>query len=97
MHAPLLLLGLAGFVHLPAGVRQQGDMTSLLDGLGNYTLVFCARASLAAWANIAFFGDVFAEKVSFLIVNGEGLICTELTKLGLGKEATFAAALLPIT
>ena len=82
---------LACFFHLLAGERQQGNMPGLFHGLGHNTLVFCARAGLAAWADVAFFGDILSEKVGLFVVDGQGFICTKLTKFGLGKEAAVAA------
>jgi hypothetical protein len=80
---------------LPASVWKQGDVTSLLDGLGNCTLVSGARTGLTARADHTFFCDVFPEKVGFFVVNYQGLICAELAELGLGKKAAFTATLLP--
>ena len=56
------------------------------------SLMSCAGAGLAAWADLAVFSDIFPEQVSFFVVNHEGLICTKLTKFGLGKEAAFSAS-----
>ncbi len=69
---------------------EQGNLTCLLDGGSYHTLMAGARAGLAAWADLAIFRDIAAEQVCLLIVNGQGLICTELTKFGLRKEAAVA-------
>jgi len=90
----MLVLGLAGFFHLFAGERDQGDMSRLFHSLSYNPLMFCTRACLAARADVAFFSYVFSEKVGLFVVNCQGLICAELTELGLGKE-TAVAALLP--
>ena len=82
---------LACFFHLLASERQQGNMPGLFHGLGYNTLVFRARAGLAAWADVAFFGDILSEKVGLLVVNDQRFICTKLTKFRLGKEAAIAA------
>jgi hypothetical protein len=58
--------------------------------------MFGTRAGLAAWADVAFFGNIFSEKVGLFIVNCQSLICAELTKFGLGKEAAVTALLLSI-
>jgi len=81
---------------LLAGKWQQSDVTGLFNSLGYDTLMFRAGAGLTARADIAIFGDIFSEKVCLFIVNGQGFICTELTKFGLGKEAAFASLLLSI-
>jgi len=81
---------------LLAGKRHESNVPCLFHGLGYYPLMFGARAGLAAWADIAFFGNIFSEKVSLFIVNCQSLICAELTKFGLGKEAAVAALLLSI-
>jgi len=97
-HAPLLLdfRILARVFQLFASKWQQSDVTGLFYGLGDNTLMFRARAGLAAWADIAFLGYIFSEKVGLFIVNRQSFICAELTKFGLGKEAAFAALLLSI-
>ena len=82
---------LACFFQLLAGERQQGNVPGLFHCLGHNTLVFCAGAGLAAWADVALFGNILSEKVGLFVVNGQGLICTKLTKFGLGKEAAVAA------
>jgi len=81
---------------LLAGEGHQGNVARLFDGLGYYTLMFCARAGLAPWADVAFLGNIFSEKVGLLVVNRQSFICAELTKFGLGKEAAFTASLLAI-
>ena len=88
-------LGLAHFVHVRAGEGQQGNLAGLLHGAGNDALMFGACAGLAARADVAFISDVFSEKVCLFVVDNQGLICTELAEFGPGKEAAFAARLLP--
>ena len=70
---------------------EQGDLAGLLDRGCDHTLVSGARTGLAARADFAIFGNVLPKHIGFLIVNRQGLICAELTKLGLCEEATFAA------
>jgi len=89
----MLVLGLAGFFHLFARERDQGDVSRLFHGLSYNPLMFCTRASLAARADVAFFSDVFSEKVGLFVVNRQGFIRAELTKFGLGKETAIAASL----
>src|SRR5262245_24423324 len=97
IHAPLLFVfGLAGFFHLLAGERNQSDVAGLFNSLSYHALMFCACASLAAGADVAFFGNIFSEKVGLFVVNGQGFICAELTKFGLGKKAAVATLLWPI-
>src|SRR5512141_2683830 len=71
---------------------EQGDVARLFDRSSHHALVSCTRTGLAARADLAIFGDVFPKHVGFLVIDCQCLICTELTKLGLGKETTFAAA-----
>jgi hypothetical protein len=68
-------------------------MSRLFHSLGYNPLMFCTRASLAARADVAFFSDVFSEKVGLFVVNRQGFIRAELTELGLGKETAVAASL----
>jgi hypothetical protein len=68
-------------------------MTRLFHSLSYYPLMFCTRTGLAARADVAFFGNVFSEKVGLLVVNCQGLVCAELTELGLRKEAAVTALL----
>jgi len=89
----MLVLGLAGFFHLLAGERDQGDMSRLFHSLGYNPLMFCTRASLAARADIAFFSNRFSEKVGLFVINCQGFICAELAELRLGKETAIAASL----
>ena len=84
--------GLAYIFQVSACEREQGDMTRLLHCRSYNTLVSCAGAGLAAWADLAVFSDIFPEQVCFFVVNYEGLICTKLTKFGLGKEAALSAS-----
>src|SRR5262245_37402744 len=88
---------LAHLVHVTASKGKQCDLTGLLYCASNHALMFGAGARLAARADVTFISDIFSEKVSLFIVDGQGLICTELAELGLGKEAAFAtlARLLP--
>ena len=93
-HAPPLpvLRKLAGVFHLLAGERNQGDVTGLFNSLRYHTLVFGARASLPARADVAFFGNIFSEKVGLFVVNCQGFVCAELTEFRLGKETAIAAS-----
>ena len=88
-------LGLAHFVHVPAGEGQQGNLAGLFHSAGNDALMFGTGTRLAAWEDITFISDVFSEKVSFFVIYDECLICTELAEFGPGKETAFAAGLLP--
>jgi len=97
------LCRLARVFEVPSRVGEQGDVTGLLHCRRYHALVFCARASLAARADLAIFRDVLPEQIGFFIVNCQRLVCAKLTKFGLRKEAAFApftasafAALLPI-
>jgi len=72
-------------------------MARLFDSRRHHTLMFGARASLAAWADLSFFGYIFAKQVGLFVINDQQLIRAKLTKLGLGKKpavstAAFAAA-----
>ena len=49
-------------------------MAGLFDSRRYYTLVFRARTGLAAWADLAFFGYIFAEQVGLLVINNQQLI-----------------------
>jgi len=89
----MLVLGLAGFFHLLAGERNQGNVTRLFHGLSYDPLMFCTRASLAARADVAFFSNIFSEKVGLFVINCQGFICAELAELRLGKETAIAASL----
>jgi len=64
----------------------------LFNSLRYHSLVFGARTGLAARANVAFFGNIFSEKVGLFVVNGQCLIGTELTELGLGEETAITAS-----
>jgi hypothetical protein len=71
-------------------------MSRLFHSLSYNPLMFCTRASLAARADVAFFSNIFSEKVGLFVVNCQGFICAELTKFGLGKKAAVTALLLSI-
>jgi len=92
---------LACLFQVPSRVGEQGDVTGLFHGCRYNALVFCARASLAAWADLAIFCNVLSEKIGFFIVNRQCLVCAKLTEFWLRKEAaltsftTAFAALLP--
>jgi len=73
--------------------RDQGDLAGLFDCHCHNALMFRARARLAAWPDFAIFGDIAPDEIDFLVVNRQGLICTELAILGLCKEAAFASCL----
>ena len=85
-------VGLAHFFQVFACEGEQSNMTSLLHCRSHNTLMSCAGAGLAAWTDLAIFGDILPEQVSFFVVNNESLIRTKLTKFGLGKEAAFSAS-----
>jgi hypothetical protein len=84
--------GLASLFEGSSDEREQCDLARLLDRGCDHTLVSGARTGLAARADLAIFGNVLPKHIGFLIVNRQGLICAELTKLGLCEEATLAAA-----
>jgi len=98
---PFDVLLLACIFQVPSRVGEQGDVTGLFYGCRYHALVFCARAGLAARADLAIFGDVLPEKIGFFIVNRQCLVCAKLTEFWLRKEAaltsftTAFAALLP--
>jgi hypothetical protein len=75
-----------------AGVGKQGDEAGLFDCFSYDTLVSCARAGLAAWADLAFFSDILSEQINFFVVNGQGFVSAELTEFRLGKETAISAA-----
>ena len=86
------LLGLPSLFERSADEGEQGNMASLLDGGGYRTLMAGTGACLAAWANFAVFGNVLPKHICFLVVNGQSLICTELTKFGLREKAAVASS-----
>src|SRR5512142_857976 len=86
------LPGLAPLFKGSAYEGKQGDLASLLDRSSHCPLVTCTRAGLAAWADLAIFGDIFPKQICFLVINCQCLIGTELTKLGLCKEAALTAS-----
>ena len=59
-------------------VRQEGDLTRSLDGLGELTLMHRAGTGRAARQNLAALGQVAAETGSVLIVDKGALVHTEL-------------------
>jgi hypothetical protein len=85
-------LGLPSLFERSADEGEQGYVTSLLDGGSYHTLVARTGARLAAWADFAVFGDVLPKHICFLVVNGQSLICTELTKFGLREKAAVASS-----
>jgi hypothetical protein len=90
-HAPQRRSGLASLFERSADEGEQGNLASLLDCGSHCSLMTCTCTGLAARADLAIFGDIFPKHVCFLVINCQRLICTELTKLGLCKEATFTA------
>ena len=66
-------------------------MARLFHRCRNEALVLGAGAGLTTGAQAAFLGHVFAEKVDFLIVDGQGLVGAELAELGLRKKFAIAA------
>ena len=85
-------LGLSPLFERSADEGKQGDVACLLDGGSYNTLVACACTRLSAGADLAVFGDVLPKHISFLVVNRQGFICTELTEFGLRKKAAVAAS-----
>ena len=85
-------LGLSPLFERSADEGEQGNVTSLLDGGSYHTLMACACTRLPAGADLAIFGNIFPKHICFLIVNCQGFICTELTKLGLCEKAAVAAS-----
>jgi hypothetical protein len=67
-------------------------MAGLLDSRRNHTLMLCARASLAAWADLSFFGYIFAEQIGLFVINDQQLIGAKLTKLGLCEKLAVTTA-----
>lgn len=84
--------GLPSLFDGPAYEGEQGDLASLLYSGSYHSLVTCTCACLAARADLAIFGDVLPKHVSFLVINCQGLICTELTEFGLRKETAVASS-----
>jgi len=78
-------------VHAAIGEGQERDMARLFHRRRDKALVFGAGARLSARAHVALFRHIFAEKVRFFIVNGQGFVGAELAELGLGKEFAVAA------
>jgi hypothetical protein len=66
-------------------------MAGLLYGRGYSALMPGARAGLAARPDLAVFGDILPKQVGLLVINSQSLVCAELTKFGLGKEAALTA------
>src|SRR5687768_5073358 len=87
--------GSARIFQVPSCKGKQGNMTGLLHSSRHSALVSCTGSCLTARTDLAVFRNVFPQYVCLLIVNCEGLICTELTKFGLGKEAAFTASFGP--
>jgi hypothetical protein len=67
-------------------------MARLFDSRRHHTLMFGACASLAPWADLSFFGYIFAKQIGLFVVNDQQLIRAKLTKLGLGKKSAVTAA-----
>jgi len=67
-------------------------VTRLLDRGGHHTLMLRARAGLAAWADLAFLGYVFAQQIDLLVLDHKGLVCAKLAKLGLCEKLAVTAA-----
>ena len=93
-HAPMRVRCL---VDAAVGKGQERDMPRLFNCRRNDALMFGAGAGLAAGAQTAFFGHVFAEKVDLFVVDGQGFVGAELAELGLGKELAVAAAVTAFT
>jgi hypothetical protein len=92
-HAPRMRSGsLTHLFQVFACEGEQGNMTGLLHGRGHHALVSGAGASLATWADLAIFSDIFPEQVSFFIIYDQCFICTKLTKFRLCKEAALSAS-----
>jgi len=85
-------VGLAHLFQVFACEGEQSNMTGLLHGCRHNALMSGAGASLAAWADLAIFSDIFPEQVSFFVINDQCFICTKLTKFRLCKEAAFSAS-----
>ena len=85
-------VGLAHLFQVFACEGEQGNMTGLLHGRGHHALVSGTGASLATWADLAIFSDIFPEQVSFFIIYDQCFICTKLTKFRLCKEAALSAS-----
>ena len=51
------------------GERQQSDLAGAFHRVSNRALVFGTCTGLTARANLSFFGDIAAKKISILIVN----------------------------
>jgi hypothetical protein len=67
-------------------------MTRLFDSRRHHTLMFGACAGLSAWADLSFFGYIFAKQIGLLVINDQGLIRAKLAKLGLGKKPAVTTA-----
>ena len=67
-------------------------MTRLFYGGGYEALMLRACARLAARADLAFFGDVFAQQVGLLVIDLQQFVGAKLAKLGLGEEFAVTAA-----
>src|SRR6188474_2086624 len=81
--------GLSALIHRSPGERQQSNMARLLDRCRDRTLMSGAGAGLAAGADRAIFGHILPKYICLFVVNHQRFISAELTKFGLGKEATF--------
>jgi hypothetical protein len=75
-----------------AAERQKCHVAGLLDCGRYHTLVFRARAGLAAWSDLAFFGYILAEQVGLFVINDQQLIRAKLTKLGLCEKLAVTTA-----
>jgi hypothetical protein len=60
-------------------------MAAALDSSGQLTLVACARASLAARADLTFFSYITAQQVNQFVIDFDVLIGTKLADLWAGN------------
>jgi hypothetical protein len=67
-----------------------------LDGAGELALVASASASLAAWADFAFFGYKTAKNIDLFVIDRDIFICAELANLGARNVASPARLLFHI-
>jgi hypothetical protein len=92
-HAPQnFFWRLTVIVYGAAAERQESRMARLFDGGGNEALMLRACARLAARADLAFFGHVFAQQVGLLVIDFQQFVGAKLAKLGFGKELAVTAA-----
>jgi hypothetical protein len=83
-HARIRVL-LAGHILLAifitAGKRQECNMTRAFNRAGEFTLVFCTCAGLAAWSDLALICDESPQNIHKLIIDMHVSICAELANL----------------